>query len=57
MMSSMKELLNELERKYGSKIKAAEALGITWRHFYRIQADGIVKNKTLEKLIRILAAT
>jgi len=56
-MSSMKELLNELERKYGSKIKAAEALGITWRHFYRIQADGIVKNKTLEKLIRILAAT
>jgi hypothetical protein len=53
----MKKLLMELEKKYGSKIAAAEALGITWRHFYRIQKEGEVHNKTLEKLIRILAAT
>jgi len=51
----MKDKILYLEKKYGSKKAAAKALGITERHFYRL-LDGEINNKTLEKLIRILAA-
>ena len=52
----MKDKILYLEKKYGSKKAAAKALGITERHFYRL-LDGEINNKTLEKLVNILAAT
>ena len=52
----MKDKILQLEKKYGSKKAAAEALGITERHFYRL-LEGEINNKTLEKLVNILAAT
>ena len=50
----MKKELEILEKIYGSKDAAANALGISPRHFYRL-LKGQTAHKSLMKFIRYLA--
>jgi len=51
----MQEKFKILEARYGGPKETAKVLGISWRHYYRISREGYKINKTLEKLINILA--
>ena len=54
---NMEKKLKYLEEKYGGPKPLAKVLGISWRHYYRISREGYKINKTLEKLINIIAET